>query len=64
MQATIELSDPLFHAVETTAARQGMRLSDYIAEVLRDKLEEDLPSEAAPQTPETRNQRPETREKT
>ena len=38
MQATIELSDPLFHAVEATAARQGVRLNDYISEALQDKL--------------------------
>ena len=38
MRTTIELSDPLFREVKATAARQGIRLKDYIAEALQDKL--------------------------
>ena len=38
MRTTIELPDPLFREVKATAARQGMRLKDYITEALQDKL--------------------------
>jgi hypothetical protein len=38
VRATIELPDALFREVKATAARQGMRLKDYITEALRDKL--------------------------
>ena len=38
MRTTIELPDPLFREVKATAARQGLRLKDYIAEALQDKL--------------------------
>jgi len=38
VRTTIELSDPLFREVKATAARQGLRLKDYIAEALQDKL--------------------------
>lgn len=38
VRTTIELSDPLLREVKATAARQGKRLKDYIAEALQDKL--------------------------
>lgn len=38
VRTTIELPDPLFREVKATAARQGMRLKDYITEALQDKL--------------------------
>ena len=38
VRTTIELSDPLFREVKATAARQGIRLKDYIAEALQAKL--------------------------
>ncbi len=38
VRTTIELSDPLFREVKATAARQGIRLKDYIAAALQDKL--------------------------
>lgn len=38
MRTSIELPDPLFREVKATAARQGMRLKDYITEALQDKL--------------------------
>jgi hypothetical protein len=38
MRTTIDLPDPLFREVKATAARQGMRLKDYVTEALRDKL--------------------------
>jgi|GEM_PF-641489 len=38
VRTTIELPDPLFREVKSTAARQGMRLKDYITEALQDKL--------------------------
>lgn len=38
VRTTIELSDPLFREVKATAARQGIRLKDYIASALQDKL--------------------------
>ncbi len=38
MRTTIELPDTLFREVKSTAARQGMRLKDYITEALQDKL--------------------------
>ncbi len=52
MQATIELSDPLFHAVEATAARQGVRLNDFISEALQDKLAKSPSSAETPHTHE------------
>ena len=38
VRTTIELPDPLFREVKATAARQGMRLKDYVTEALQDKL--------------------------
>lgn len=38
MRMTIELPDVLYREVKAAAARQGMRLKDYITEALRDKL--------------------------
>ena len=38
MRTTIDLPDPLFREVKATAARQGMRLKDYVTEALQDKL--------------------------
>lgn len=38
MRSSIELPDPLFREVKATAARQGMRLKNYITEALQDKL--------------------------
>lgn len=37
-RTSIELPDPLFREVKATAARQGMRLKNYITEALQDKL--------------------------
>lgn len=39
MRTTIDLPDPLFREVKSTAAKQGMLLKDYITAALRDKLE-------------------------
>jgi metal-responsive CopG/Arc/MetJ family transcriptional regulator len=38
VRTTIELPDSLFREVKATAARQGMRLKDYVTEALQDKL--------------------------
>lgn len=38
VRTTIELPDFLFREVKSTAAKQGVRLKDYISEALRDKL--------------------------
>jgi hypothetical protein len=38
VRTSIELPDPLFREVKATAARQGMRLKDYVTEALQDKL--------------------------
>ena len=38
VRTTIELPDTLFREVKATAARQGMRLKDYVTEALQDKL--------------------------
>ena len=38
MRTTIELPDFLFREVKSTAAKQGVRLKDYITDALRDKL--------------------------
>ncbi len=38
VRTIIELPDPLFREVKATAARQGMRLKDYVTEALQDKL--------------------------
>jgi metal-responsive CopG/Arc/MetJ family transcriptional regulator len=38
MRTTIELPDSLFREVKASAARQGMRLKDYVTEALQDKL--------------------------
>jgi hypothetical protein len=38
MRTTIDLQYPLFREVKATAARQGMRLKDYISDALQDKL--------------------------
>jgi predicted DNA binding CopG/RHH family protein len=34
VRTTIELPDTLFREVKATAARQGMRLKDYVTEAL------------------------------
>lgn len=38
MKTTIELPDPLFRRVKSTAAACGQSLKDFIAEALKDKL--------------------------
>ena len=38
MRTTIELPDFLFREVKSTAAKQGVRLKDYITGALQDKL--------------------------
>lgn len=48
VRTTIELSDPLFREVKATAARQGIRLKDYIAAALQDKLTKPQPAAEKP----------------
>lgn len=38
VRTNFDLPDPLFREVKATAARQGMRLKDYVTEALQDKL--------------------------
>lgn len=37
-RTTNDLPDPLFREVKSTAARQGIRLKDHVAQALRDKV--------------------------
>lgn len=39
MRTTIDLPDPLFREVKSTAAARGQKLKDFIAESLRETLE-------------------------
>ena len=40
MKTTLDLPDPLFRKAKATAAERGQSLRDFVAEALRDKLEQ------------------------
>lgn len=48
MRTTIDLPDPLFREVKSTAAQRGLKLKDFIAESLRAALRQDDKCTAAP----------------
>lgn len=38
MKTTLEIPDPLFRKVKSTAAERGQSLKDFVTDALRDKL--------------------------
>jgi hypothetical protein len=51
MRTTIDLPDPLFRAVKSTAAARGLKLKEFIAESLRDTLKQGEEESQASLTP-------------
>ncbi len=57
MRTTIDLPDPLFREVKSTAASHGLKLKEFIAESLRTALKQEGNSAAATLTEEELHRR-------
>jgi hypothetical protein len=57
MRTTIDLPDPLFREVKSTAASRGLKLKEFIAESLRAALKQEGKSAAATLTEEELHRR-------